>query len=148
MTGDEVAELLGLAPLPEEGGLFAETFRDVHSTAIYYLLIPPDFSALHRLSTAEVVHHYAGAATQMLLLGEDGTVEEPVLGPDLDAGERPQLTVPAGTWQGNRSLGEWSLLGATVAPPFDPSMFEAGVAEELLAGWPQAGERITALTRR
>lgn len=148
MTGDEVAELLGLAPLPEEGGLFAETFRDGHSTAIYYLLIPPDFSALHRLSTAEVVHHYAGAPTQMLLLGEDGTVDEAVLGPDLGAGERPQLTVPAGTWQGNRSLGEWSLLGATVAPPFDPSMFEAGVAEELLAGWPQAAERITGLTRR
>lgn len=148
MTGEEVADLLGLTPLPEEGGLFAETFRDAHATAIYYLLIPPDFSALHRLTTAEVVHHYAGAPTQMLLLAEDGTVQEPVLGPDLDAGERPQLTVPAGAWQGNQSLGEWSLLGATVAPPFEPSMFEAGVTDQLVAGWPQAAERIAALTRR
>lgn len=148
MTGEEVADLLGLTPLPEEGGLFIETFRDAHATAIYYLLVAPEFSALHRLSTAEVVHHYAGAPTQMLLLHEDGTVDEPVLGSDLSAGERPQLCLPSGTWQGNETLGEWTLMGATVAPPFEPSMFEAGVADELVAGWPQAAERITALTRR
>lgn len=148
MTGEEVATLLDLRPLPEEGGLFSETFRDAHCTAIYYLLIAPEFSAMHRLSAPEVVHHYAGAPAQMLLLAEDGSVDEPVLGPDLAAGQRPQLSVPPGTWQGNQTLGEWTLLGATVAPPFDPAMFEAGVADELTPAWPQAAERIAALTRR
>lgn len=147
MTWEEVAELLGLGPLPEEGGLFVETFRDAHSTAIYYLLVAPDFSALHQLSTTEVVHHYAGAPVQMLLLGEDGAIEEPVLGDDLFEGQRPQLVIPPGTWQGSETLGEWSLLGATVAPPFTFDMFALGSPEHLTAGWPDAAERIAALTR-
>lgn len=149
MDGQAVAELLGLEPLPEEGGLFRETFRDPASTAIYYLLIAPEFSALHRLaSRAEVLHHYAGYPVQMLRLHPDGSHDEPVLGTDLAAGQRPQVVVPAGVWQGSSPLGGWSLLGATVAPPFEFADFEAGDAATLTAGWPAASDRIRQLTRR
>lgn len=149
MEGHEVAEALGLEPLPEEGGLFRETFRDPASTAIYYLLIAPEFSALHRLvSRAEVLHHYAGDPVQMLRLHPDGSHDEPVLGGDLAAGQRPQVVVPAKVWQGSSSLGSWSLLGATVAPPFEFADFEAGDAATLTAGWPAATDRIRQLTRR
>lgn len=149
MDGQAVAELLGLEPLPEEGGLFRETFRDPASTAIYYLLIAPEFSALHRLaSRAEVLHHYAGDPVQMLRLHPDGSHDEPVLGTDLAAGQRPQVVVPAGVWQGSSPLGGWSLLGATVAPPFEFADFEAGDAATLTAGWPAASDRIRQLTRR
>ncbi|WP_163279695.1 cupin domain-containing protein, partial [Enterobacter hormaechei] len=51
-------------------------------------------------------------------------VSQHVLGIDLAAGERPQIVVPAGWWQTARSLGDWTLVGCTVAPGFDFSVFE------------------------
>ena len=47
-----------------------------------------------------------------------------MLGIDLDAGERPQAAVPANHWQTARSLGDWTLVGCTVAPGFDFAQFE------------------------
>ena len=41
------------------------------------------------------------------------------LGPDIAMGERPQGVVPAGHWQAAESLGEWTLVGCTVAPGFE-----------------------------
>ncbi|WP_420619468.1 cupin domain-containing protein [Candidatus Poriferisocius sp.] len=100
LSGAEVVAMLGLVPLPEEGGMWREVWRDERSTAIYFLIRPGDFSAMHRLDGPELRHHYAGAAVQMLLLGPDGLVERPVLGDDLEAGERPCVVVPAHTWMG------------------------------------------------
>jgi uncharacterized protein len=150
--GERVAGRLGLQSLPDEGGLYRRTFADAHSSVIYYLLIAPDFSALHRLSATEIYHWYAGSPLRLLLLDDadgdtDGQVDEPTLGPDLDAGERPQIIVPAGTWQGSTPLGVWSLVGTTMAPPFAWSGFELGARAELLRRWPSARDRITALTR-
>ena len=145
--GERVAELLGLEPLPGEGGLFRRTHIDAHSSAIYYLLLAPDFSALHRLSATETYHWYAGAPLRLLLLDADGRVTEPVLGPDLAAGQRPQLVVPAGTWQGSSSTGEWTLVGTTTAPPFDWDGFELGERAALSDRYPAAADRIADLTR-
>ena len=146
----EIIRLLGLEPLPGEGGYFRETYRDERSTAILYLLEAPDFSALHRLSGPELYHWYAGAPLAFLLLHPGGVVRSPILGPDLAAGQAPQLAVPAGVWQGSRPLGPdgaWSLVGTTMAPPFDPAGFELGRVEALSAGWPSAAERIRSLVR-
>jgi len=149
--GERVAGLLGLRPLPDEGGLYRQTFVDAHSSAIYFLLLAPDFSALHRLAATETYHWYAGSPLRLLLLhgdGEDGgRAEEPTLGPGFDAGERPQIVVPAGTWQGSSPAGAWSLVGTTMAPPFAWSGFRLGKRAELLDHWPSARARITALTR-
>ena len=150
--GERVAGLLGLQPLPHEGGLYRQTFTDAHSSAIYFLLLAPDVSALHRLDATEVYHWYAGSPLRMLVLSGDerdgdGRVEEPTLGPDLDAAERPQVVVPAGTWQGSSPAGAWTLVGTTMAPPFTWSGFGLGVRAELIDRWPSARARITALTR-
>ena len=147
VTAAEVAELLGLEPLPGEGGLFRRTHFDAHSSAIYYLLVTPDFSALHTLTATETYHWYAGSPLRLLLLHPGGRVEEPVLGPDLAAGERPQAVVPAGTWQGSTSAGGWTLVGTTTAPPFDWTGFRLGDRADLVAGWPDAATRISRLTR-
>ena len=145
--GERVAELLGLEPLPGEGGLFRRTHIDAHSSAIYYLLLAPDFSALHRLAATETYHWYAGAPLRLLLLDADGRITEPVLGPDLTAAQRPQIVVPAGTWQGSSPAGEWSLVGTTTAPPFDWAGFELGERAALTARYPEAADRIAGLTR-
>jgi uncharacterized protein len=149
--GERLAGLLGLHPLPDEGGLYRQTFADAHSSAIYFLLLAPDFSALHRLAATETYHWYAGSPLRLLLLHGDGEgggrVDEPTLGPGFDAGERPQIVVPAGTWQGSSPVGAWSLVGTTMAPPFAWSGFRLGERAELLDRWPSARARITALTR-
>jgi predicted cupin superfamily sugar epimerase len=142
---DAIARELGLEPLPEEGGLFRRTYVDAHSSAIYFLLVAPDFSALHRLTATETYHFHAGSPLRMLLL--DDQVREPLLGPDVVAGQRPQIVVPAGTWQGSSPTGAWTLLGTTTAPPFDWSGFTLGRRAALVAQYPAATRRIEELTR-
>lgn len=126
----EIIAILGLKPHPE-GGWYAETFRDGaggargHSTAIYFLLEQHQVSAWHRVKDAtEVWHFHAGAPLALSMSEEDGAVFEQVLGIDLVAGERPQIVVPAGWWQSACSLGEWTLVGCTVAPGFEFATFE------------------------
>ncbi len=144
---DEIIEELGLEPLTAEGGQWTVAWRDEGLTSIYYLVRPGDFSAMHRLSVTEVWHHYGGAPTRMLLLDEDGSIERPVLGPDLAAGQRPLVGVPAGVWMGAATDGAWSLLGTTLTPPWDDSFFTLGRRDELVARFPDAAEEIDALTR-
>ena len=148
MDADVVAALLHLTPLPAEGGRFRRTYADDHSSAIYYLLRPGDFSALHALAGVEVYHFYAGAPVRLLLLDEaSGSAREVLLGNDLAAGEVPQLVVPAGVWQGSATIGDWSLLGTTMAPPYTDSGFRLGGRDELIARFPGAAGEIARLTR-
>ena len=148
MNADEVIELLGLESLEDEGGMLAPTWRDEHSSAIYYLMRPGDFSALHRLPGPELWHHYAGAPVEMLLLAPDGAVSRPVLGDDLAGGQRPMVAVPAGVWMAGGTTGDWSLTGATLAPPYDEEGFELGDAHELTEAYPEAAAEIARFTRR
>jgi hypothetical protein len=145
MTAQEVVELLGLEPLPGEGGMWTQTWRDDHGTAIYFLLSPEDFSAMHRLDGPEVWHHYAGAPVDLVLLG--ASIRRPRLGDDLAAGERPCVVIPAGVWMGAATTGEWSLVGTTMAPPWEPYRFELAERNRLSADFPEAVEDIRRLTR-
>lgn len=145
--GERIARLLGLERLPREGGLFRRTYADAHSSMIYFMLLTPDFSALHALNSTETFHWYAGSPLRMLLLHPRARIEHLVLGPDLAVGARPQIVVPAGVWQGSSPLGEWTLAGTTMAPPFEWSAFRLGRRAELLKNWPDAAHWIDALTR-
>lgn len=88
MTPHDIVTALGLRELPTEGGLFSQSWRDESCSAIYYLLVAPDFSAVHRLDRLEIYSYHAGAPARMLLLEEDGRISEPVLGPDPTTGRR------------------------------------------------------------
>jgi len=160
MTADEVKKLLGLVPHPREGGWYMRTFearefvgaevgRRRTSTAIYYLLEPGTFSEMHRLKSDEVVHHYLGGAVEMLRLFGDGRGERVLIGKNLEAGERPQVVVERGVWQGSRLVGAdgFALLGRSVSPGFEFEDYEAGVAGELCEGWGEWREMILGLTR-
>lgn len=147
LSPEQVIDLLGLKPLPNEGGMFTQHFADDHSTAIYFLVRREDFSAMHRLAGPEVYHFYLGDPLRMLLLYPGGRVERPILGVDLAAGHRPSVSVSGDVWQGSESTGAWSLVGATMAPGFRPEMFELGVREKLTVGYPEAVDEITRLTR-
>jgi uncharacterized protein len=150
-------EALGLAPHPE-GGLYRETFRAsavvnraegarAASTAIYFLLPAGNFSAIHRVRSDEVWHHYAGDALELHTIGSDGVHAVVRLGKELPR-ERPQHVVPAGTWQAAIPVGDrYTLCGCTVAPGFDFADFEMPRRAELLQRFPQHAALIERLTR-
>ena len=165
LTADQVRKLLKLEPLANEGGLYAEVYRSAHrlpkealsrcysgdrslSTAIYYMLTPDTFSAMHRVQSDEVFHFYLGDPVEMVQLWPDGTGGTVVLGPDLRSGMRPQVVVPHGVWQGSRLIagGRFALLGATVAPGFDFADYEHGRRSDLIGSHPQFREKIMSLT--
>jgi len=126
LSAAQIIARLNLKPHPE-GGHYAETFRDPSgaSTAIYYLLEAGDCSAWHRVhGSAEVWHHYAGGPLAVTLSLNGHDAEAFRLGPNLETGEVPQVVVPADCWQTAESLGQWTLVGCTVAPAFDFANFE------------------------
>jgi len=126
---DDIIARLNLAPHPE-GGCFRETFRDISttgrakSTAIYYLLKAGEISRWHRIDAVEVWHWYAGSSLELSQSIQASGPTAHILGNDINSGELPQIVVPANVWQSARSLGEWSLVGCTVAPGFEFSAFE------------------------
>jgi predicted cupin superfamily sugar epimerase len=129
MTGDEIIALFGLEPHPE-GGHYRQMFRAADSTrgastAIYFLLKAGERSHWHKVIDADELWHYYAGAPLELSLSEDGrSVQRLRLGIDFELGERPQAVVPRGVWQAARSLGAWTLIGATVAPGFLFEKFE------------------------
>ncbi|KAH8197044.1 hypothetical protein TruAng_008795 [Truncatella angustata] len=133
-TAKDVISALNLSPHPEKG-YYIETFRDPKassdgrssSTHIYYLLEgEAGVSHWHRvLDAVEVWHHYAGAPLQLSLSWDDGEpVRDLVLGTDLWKGEKPQIVVQRGEWQHAQCLGDWTLVGCSVAPAFEFESFE------------------------
>ncbi|WP_395728012.1 cupin domain-containing protein [Nakamurella sp.] len=142
-----IARALQLEPLPLEGGLFRRTFTGGGATAILFMLIGDDFSALHRLTGDEVYFHHGGAPLRMLLVEPDGTHHEVLVGSDVAAGEQPQLHVPALWWQGSSAAGSWSLVSTVVSPGFDWHGFTLGDRTKLTALAPAAAGRIVELTR-
>ena len=130
VTADEVIRLLQLEAHPE-GGYYRETFRDSNktgersaSTAIYFLLKQGEISRWHRIDSVEVWHWYRGAPIRLQIRNAGGSVETVLLGNDLLNNERPQVIIPAYAWQTAESLGDWTLVGCTVAPGFEFTGFE------------------------
>lgn len=145
-TADEVAELLGLVPLPREGGRWAQTHLDAHGSTIHYLLAAGERSHLHLLPGPEVWFFHAGDPLDLLLLHPDGGGERVLLGPDPDAGHRTQLLVPGGVWQGATTTGAWTLVGTAMAPAYRDEDYTHGSRPDLIATWPAHAARITELT--
>ena len=108
---------LELQPHPE-GGHYAEVHRSAASTSIYFLLASGEVSRWHRVVSEEIWHFYEGSPLELLQLTPDGAdLERIVLGLPSDR-ERPVHCVPPGYWQAARSRGAFTLVGCTVAPPF------------------------------
>jgi len=162
LSAEEVIALLGLAPHPE-GGYFAEVFRSplavssaTHpgarsaSTAIYFLLKAGELSALHRVRSDEVWHHYAGDALELHAFTDSAHTCHR-LGRDFSAGERPLVVIAAGVWQAarlvERSSHGYALVGCTVAPGFDFADFELPSRADMLDRLPAHAEWVRRLTR-
>ena len=165
MTAQDIIELLDLRSLPKEGGYYRETYRSaeiIHSntlpdsynedrsfgTAIYYLLTPETYSALHKLPTDEIFHFYLGDPVIMLQLHPDKTSDVITLGHKINEGQKVQIIVPKGTWQGTflKEGGSFALMGTTMTPGFDFSDYTGGIMESLLQQYPDQKELIKRLS--
>ena len=165
-SADDVIAALGLKPLAGEGGFYLESYRTdwdltpaampgdypavrVAATAIYFLITPDDFSALHRLRGDELWHFYLGDPVELALIHPDGELATLRMGHDLVAGERPQALAPGGTWLGCSLVpgGAWALMGTTMTPGFDQADFELADRDHLTAQFPHAANLIARLTR-
>jgi predicted cupin superfamily sugar epimerase len=163
---DHLAALLrkfDFQAIPQEGGYYFSTYHSeamlpglsphaperLAGSAIYFLLKPGDFSALHRLKEDEIYHYYTGSPIELLQLYPDGTGSVTICGPEFWNGQRPQVVVRHGVWQGSRPLNPktYALLGTTMTPGFDPSDFDLGKRDDLIRAYPQFAAKIKALTR-
>ncbi len=148
-----------------EGGAFKEVYRsalmlpqniltDEHkgdrnaSTGIYFLLEYGEFSAFHRIASDELWHFYDGQALTVYEIKESGELIKHLLGKNIDAGERPQIVIEAGSWFGSRVEveGGYTLCGCTVSPGFDFADFELAKAEELAEKYPLYKDLIKNMT--
>jgi uncharacterized protein len=169
LSAEQIIQLLGLQPLPAEGGLYRETYlsneritgialperyqgQDRHfGSAIFYLLTSDldSFSALHRLQSDEIYHFYLGDPLELTLLFPDGSAQQVILGQNLFEGQKLQFVVPKGVWQGSRVVpgGRYALVGTTMAPGFSFQDFEVGNRFALLEQYPEQEVAIRSLTR-
>lgn len=130
MDADEIIRHLDLRPHPE-GGHFRETYRHRplnggrgDATQIYYLLRAHERSHWHRIDSIEVWHFYAGSPLRLDMSVDGRITRSVILGIDFADGEQAHAVVPAHAWQAAESLGDWSLVGCTVAPAFSFDGFE------------------------
>ena len=156
---------LALQPHPE-GGWFRQTYvasesiahphlperytgERAFSTAIYFLLAYPDFSAYHRLQSDEIWHFYTGHSLSIWMLSPQGHLSRVWLGPDPIQGQVFQVVVPAGYWlAANLDAPEsYALVGCTMAPGFNFDDFEMAPREQLAQQFPQHRDIIERLTR-
>lgn len=159
---EEIIARLGLQPHPERG-YYVESYRSdlevrarthvgarAASTAIHFLITASEPTThLHRLASDEIFHLYEGGPLEIVRLFSDGTSDVAQLGLDLDAGQRPQIAIPRGTWFGTELVAGathcW--VGCTVAPGFEFADFELSDDLALAADYPAMADRIARLAR-
>ena len=162
---NKLVSSLNLLPHPE-GGFYKETYRSNgiinknalpdyfsgsrnYSTAIYFLLTSDNFSAFHRIKQDEIWHFYQGSPLYVHVIDKHGNYTRYAVGLNIEAGQVPQLVVPAGCWFASsvKEENSYSFVGCTVAPGFDFADFELANYEELASKYPKHRDIIKELTR-
>lgn len=157
----DLIEKLQLEPLNPEGGYYRRSYETAQTvnlgkgyhqpagTAIYFLLTPDTFSALHWLDEDEVYHFYLGDPVELYEFDGEGRMKRTVLGQSLENDHQLQYAVRGKRWHGSRLVlgGQWALLGTTMAPGFIWEEFKLGTREELIRQYPGHQGVIESLTR-
>jgi uncharacterized protein len=145
-----------------EGGYFKRTFQADHRptideglgprytmTSIHYLLTAQSPIGHWHLNRSDIIHYFhLGAPIKYYMLHSDGRLETAVLGPDLAAGQRLQLTVRGGVWKASHlPAGDYGLISEAVSPGFEYTDMTLGNREQLSQQFPEHRELISAFSR-
>lgn len=152
-TADYFIQQLKLE-LHVEGGYYRETYRSPLavndrslSTCIYFLLEGEQLSRFHQLTADEIWFFHYGSPLIVHQIDQTGRLFTQMLGMNLDAGESPQLLIPAGTIFASETADKnsFSLVSCMVSPGFEFEDFKLFTKEELKAIHPQHQEAIERL---
>lgn len=143
MDAAAVIEHLELEHLEGEGCWYRLLWNNGSGNAIYGLVTPADFSALHVLAEDEVWVHVEGEPIDLLILHPKGVSQRVRLGKGID--EVPSVVVPAGSWQGASVSRGWGLFVCALAPAF--TGFALATPEHDFSAWQQEADRIAELIR-
>jgi predicted cupin superfamily sugar epimerase len=88
-------------------------------TSIYYLLERAQSSRWHAVDADEIWHFYEGAPLELFTYDPAARKLTRTLLAPPSLGGVPVGVVPAGIWQGARSLGDYTLTGCSVGPGFE-----------------------------
>ncbi len=162
-TAGEVVEQLGLEQ-HVEGGFFRRTYAadeqpsitTAHGdrylmTSIFYMLTSKSPVGHFHRNRSDIVHYFhLGDPVTYYLLHRDGSLQTVVMGNDVLAGQKLQLTVPGGVWKASRLASGnhgYGLISEAVAPGFDYADMSLAERGQLQARFPTHRELISELTR-
>jgi predicted cupin superfamily sugar epimerase len=158
---DQLVQELGLEA-HVEGGYFRRTYAAEDQprvatpageryslTSIFYLLTRESPTGHFHRNRSDIVHYFQlGDPITYYLLHPDGRLETVVMGQDVAAGQRLQLTVPGGIWKAS-SLGEgphgYGLISEAVSPGFDYADMTLGDAATLAEAFPEHADLVRRL---
>ena len=103
-----------------EGGHYVEVLKNKYVSQIYYLLKKNERSHWHRLKKNEILHFYLGEPLEVFTSVDGKSCSSFYLG----SNNNFIFTVSSNTWFTMKSTGSYSLIGCTVAPPFEFKDFE------------------------
>lgn len=147
-----------------EGGYFRRTYASETQprvrtaageryslTSIFYLLTRASPTGHFHRNRSDIVHYFQlGDPITYYLLHPDGQLETVVMGPDVAAGQRLQLTVPGGIWKAS-SLGAgahgYGLISEAVSPGFDYEDMTLGTTGDLVERFPEHADLLRRLSR-
>ena len=103
-----------------EGGYFVESYRNNFFSLIYYLLKKGQISHWHKLTKNETLHFYLGDPLILEISQDAKNIRSYKLG----INNNFHKTIPSNSWFSMKSSGNFSLIGCTVAPPFNYDDFK------------------------
>lgn len=168
---DVYVDKLGLIPLSEEGGYFAETYRSPKTlqvegvdsnerslfSTIYYMIAPELGAGKNFLNRnkSDITHFFHdGWPAKYIFITPEGKVEEFILGKDILKGHIPQRRVPGGCLKAAKILldeegyanfpGEipFTLISEKMSPGFDYRDRHVPTASEVKALYPELWPRL------
>ena len=136
-------DIIGRAGLPSR---YSSERRG--AKAIYFLLPGDQVSKFHRIRCEEIWCFHFGFAMTIFIIHRDGTVQELLLGTEIERGEHPQLIIPHNVWFGAKvnKKNAYAFLSCITAPGFEYEDFELAERNALLQEYPQHRELIISLT--
>jgi len=132
----ELIQLLDLSEHPE-GGYYKEVYRSTDKvispvnkeerhavTDIYFLLLKGQVSRFHRVCHDEIWNFYEGDPLTLIEIQSDSLETSKIILGECQATPHYKHCIKASHWQAAYSVGEYSLVGCTVAPGFDFKDFQ------------------------
>ncbi|MDD1750964.1 MAG: cupin domain-containing protein [Methanothrix sp.] len=130
-----------------DGPKFVETHRDQYRTSGHWLFLPGAKSYFHKVLNNDELWLIHSGHLLIHLLGPDGTYQLFQLGTNYVEGDRPVISIPAGTWQAAEiPAGIPFAFGSNVcAPAFSYDQFELGKRDVLVKEFPKYADLIRRL---